>query len=184
MANRYKAHPNVIYEIYNEPMRMEWPVIKTYSEQVIREIRKYDTKNIIVVGSPAWDQDVDIAAKNPIQGFDNIAYSFHFYASDPNHQEKLMHKADEAIKAGLPLFITEWGVGESDGNGVFDQEKTNKWLKWMETNKLSWANWNVTDKQETTALLKPGAPIKGDWKPEQLTPAGDYIRTKLKQLNK
>lgn len=184
MAKRYNGVPNVIYEIWNEPERIGWDTIKNYSVQVIAEIRKYDQNNLIVVGSPKWDQDVDVAAADPIKGFKNIAYSFHFYASDPNHQDSLRAKADKAIKMGLPLIVTEWGVGESNGDGVFDLAKTKKWLDWAEANHLSWVNWNLTDKRETTAILLPGAPANGGWNAGQLTPAGAYIRETLRKLNK
>ncbi len=100
--------------------------MKNYAVQVIAEIRKYDPDNLIVVGSPHWDQDVDVAAASPITGFKNIAYSFHFYASDPNHQDGLRAKADKAIKMGLPILVTEWGVGEASGNGVFDLDENKK----------------------------------------------------------
>ncbi|MEJ7557995.1 MAG: glycoside hydrolase family 5 protein [Pedobacter sp.] len=183
MANRYKRKHNVIYEVFNEPTKIDWKIVKSYSTAVIKAIRKYDKENVIVVGSPSWDQDVDVVAKDPILGFKNIAYSFHFYASDPNHQAALMKKADVAIASGLALVVTEWGVGESNGNGVFDLTKTEKWVQWMEKNKLSWANWNITDKKETTAILNKGASIKGNWTAEQLTPGGKYIREKLRTLN-
>jgi len=184
MARKYAGKPNIIYEIFNEPEKIEWQTVKDYAVEVIKEIRKYDSENIIIVGSPHWDQDIDIVAKDPIKGFSNIAYSFHFYASDPNHQELLMKRADQAIAEGLPILVTEWGVGEASGDGKFDVEKTEKWFAWLEKNKLSWANWNVTDKKETTALLKPGASPSGKWKLNMLTPAGLYIRTQIKKLNK
>jgi endoglucanase len=185
MAKKYAGVPNVIYEIWNEPEgAISWDTVKNYAVQVITEIRKYDPDNLIVVGSPHWDQDVNVAAANPITGFKNIAYSFHFYASDPNHQEKLRAKADLAIKKGLPLIVTEWGVGESNGNGKFDKKLVKTWFQWMEDNKLSWANWNITDKDETTALLTPGAPDNGGWTDDQLSAAGSYIRDKLRELNK
>jgi endoglucanase len=184
MAKKYAGVPNVIYEVWNEPEKISWDTVKNYAVQVITEIRKYDPDNLIVVGSPHWDQDVDIAAADPIAGFKNIAYSFHFYASDPNHQEKLRARADEAIKKGLPLIVTEWGVGESNGNGKFDRDLVKTWFQWMEDNKLSSANWNITDKAETTALLVPGACDNGGWTVEQLSPAGIYIREKLRELNK
>ena len=183
MAKKYAGVPNVIYEVWNEPEKESWDIVKTYAIQVIDEIRKYDKDNLIVVGSPSWDQHVDVAAKDPIKDQRNIAYSFHFYASDPNHQEGLMARADEAIRLKLPLFVTEWGVGESNGDGVFDVEKNTKWIDWMERNKLSWANWNLTDKKETTAILMPAANINGGWKTDELTPAGQYIRKQLLQLN-
>jgi endoglucanase len=73
MALKYKGVPNVIYEIWNEPEIISWDTVKNYAVQVITEIRKYDPDNLIVVGSPHWDQDVDIAATNPVTGFKNIA---------------------------------------------------------------------------------------------------------------
>jgi endoglucanase len=184
MAKKYHGIPNVIYEIWNEPEAITWDTVKNYAVQVITEIRKYDPDNLIVVGSPHWDQDVNVAAADPIKGFKNIAYSFHFYASDKNHQERLRAKADLALKKGLPLIVTEWGVGEANGNGAFDRSKNAVWLKWLEDNKLSWVNWNITDKEETTAILMPGAPITAGWTNDQLTPAGTYIREKLVELNK
>ena len=184
MAKRYTGVPNVIYEVWNEPEVIGWDTVKNYAIKIITEIRKYDTDNLIIVGSPHWDQDVDIAAEHPIIGFKNVAYSFHFYASDPNHQDKLRAKADFAIEKGLPLIVTEWGVGESDGNGKFDEKEVQTWAQWLEKNKLSWANWNITDKEETTAILLPGAPATGGWTVNQLSPAGKYVRTLLKTLNK
>lgn len=185
MAKRYAGVPNVIYEIWNEPWgAISWDTVKNYAARVIPEIRKYDPDNLIIVGSPHWDQDVDVVAGDPITGFKNIAYSFHFYASDPNHQERLRAKGDLALKKGLPLIVTEWGVGESNGNGKFDRTLVKAWFDWMEKNKLSWTNWNLTDKQETTALLMPGAPVNGGWTDEQLSPAGQYIRGQLRELNK
>jgi len=183
MAKRYSGKQNIIYEVWNEPVRQSWEIVKNYSVEIIKTIREHDPENLIVVGSPHWDQDVDTVANNPIKGFNNIAYSFHFYASDPNHQEQLRSRAQYAIDHGLPLFITEWGVGEANGDGVFDLQKTESWLNWMEKNKLSWANWNITDKKETTALLKPKASTNGNWKEENLTPAGNYIRKVLRTLN-
>ncbi|GAB3920695.1 glycoside hydrolase family 5 protein [Mucilaginibacter myungsuensis] len=183
MAKKYVGIPNVIYEIWNEPEEISWQIVKQYAVTVIPEIRKHDKNNIIVVGSPSWDQHVDVVAADRIKGFDNIAYSFHFYASDPYHQDELRKRGDAAIAAKLPLFVTEWGVGESNGNGVFDIDKTNKWLNWMEKNQLSWTDWSIVDKKETTAILMPGASVKGGWAAKDLSLAGTYIRSRIIKLN-
>ncbi len=180
MAQRYAGTPNVIYEIWNEPERQDWPTIKAYSEEVIREIRAQDPENLIIVGSPHWNQDVHVAAQDPIRGYKNIAYSFHFYASESSHDQRLKKKAEEAMAKGLALMVTEWGVGEASGDGRFDRQRTQDWMNWMEKNKLSWVNWNITDKRETTAVLNPGASAKGGWKEQDLTPAGQYIRAVLR----
>jgi len=184
LAQQYQGNTQIIYEIWNEPERVSWQIVKEYAVEMIKTIREQDQHNVIVVSSPHWCQDVDIAAEDPILDKENIAYSFHFYASDPNHQGILRSRAEKAVKQGLPLFVTEWGVGEANGDGVFDESKTAIWLKWMEKNKLSWTNWNITDKEETTAILKPGASTNGQWEDKELTPAGLYIKEKLKKLNK
>jgi endoglucanase len=183
-SKKYAHSPYIVYEIWNEPERIDWSIIKKYAEALIPVIRRNDPHNLIVVGSSTWDQDIDIVAKDPLVGFHNIAYSFHFYASEPHHQEPLRKRATEAIESGLPVFVTEWGVGEANGDGAFDLEKNKAWMEWMEKYQLSWANWNVTDKKETTALLLPGAPSNGKWKNKHLSPSGKYIREILRKYAK
>ena len=184
VAEKYGKFPHVIYETYNEPLNTHsWEQIKKYHEAVVREIRKIDPDNLILLGSSQWDQAVDDASKAPLGGFDNLAYTFHFYASDPHHQERLRARADTALKNGLCLFVSEWGVSESSGNGAFDVEKTDRWLQWLEENKLSWCVWSVADKQETSAALRPGASGEGGWKESDLTPGGKYIRDRIRSLN-
>jgi endoglucanase len=179
----YGNKPNIIYEIFNEPVKQSWDSIKLYSSEVINEIRKKDSSNIIVVGTPFFCQNVDDASKSPITGQENIAYSFHFYASDNWHQQKLRDKADAAIKNGMPLIVTEWGVGEANGNGNFNLERTEAWVKWLEDNKISWCNWSICDKPETCSALKTGANPNGNWTKEQLSKSGNYIRNKIRLLN-
>ena len=52
-------------------------VVKPYAIAVIGAIRAIDTKNLIVVGTTTWSQDVDIASEDPITGQTNIAYTLH-----------------------------------------------------------------------------------------------------------
>ncbi|MCL2349288.1 MAG: glycoside hydrolase family 5 protein [Planctomycetaceae bacterium] len=184
VASKYGKYPNVIYETYNEPLNTySWERIKKYHEAVVREIRKIDPDNLILLGSSSWDQAVDDASKSPLEGFDNLAYTFHFYASDRNHQEQLRARADTAMKNGLCLFVSEWGVSDSSGGGPFDVEKTDRWLRWMEDNKLSWCVWSVADKKETSAALNPGTSPDGNWKESDLSSSGKYIRDQLRKLN-
>ena len=55
MAQEYGKYDNVIFEVFNEPKKVEWNVIKTYADAVVAEIRKY-SDNLILVGTPEWDQ--------------------------------------------------------------------------------------------------------------------------------
>jgi hypothetical protein len=79
VAEKYGKFPHVIYETYNEPLNTHsWEQIKKYHAAVVREIRKIDPDNLILLGSSQWDQAVDDASKAPLGGFDNLAYTFHF----------------------------------------------------------------------------------------------------------
>ena len=75
MAKKYGKYPNVIYEIYNEPDYETWAEVKAYSEAVIKTIRAIDPDNIILVGSPKWDQSVHEPAADPIKGYSNLMYT-------------------------------------------------------------------------------------------------------------
>jgi endoglucanase len=53
----------------------------------------------------------------------------------------------------------------------------------MEAHQLSSANWNISDKAEMTAILRPGALINGGWTQTQLNNSGIYIRKVLRALD-
>ncbi len=175
MARKYGRHPNIIYEIYNEPLNdVSWTAdIKPYAEKVIAAIRAIDPSNLIVVGTPSWSQDVDVAAADPIKG-DNIAYTLHFYAG--THKQDLRDKAVKAMNRGIALFVTEWGTCNADGAGPVDVASVNEWMKFMRDWQLSHCNWGVYDKPETASIIVPGASHKGGWKEKDLTKSGRFVR--------
>ncbi|MFC1569873.1 glycoside hydrolase family 5 protein [bacterium] len=182
MAKAYGHHPNIIYEIYNEPTRQDWTIVKAYSDTLISTIRQYDPDNIILIGSPHWDQDVHIAADDPINGYENLMYTMHFYAV--THRQWLRDRGDYALSKGIPLFVSEMDGCNSSGQGELDMEEWNRWIDWMEKNKISWIKWAIADKEETCAALKPDADTKGGWALEELTESGMKARELIRQLNR
>merc|ERR1712187_584599 len=100
-------------------------------------------------------------------GAPNIAYTLHFYAT--SHRQDVRDKAQYAVSKGLPLFVTEWGTCEYDGNGRLDFEEVRRWLNFMDQNSIGDANWAVNDKAESCSALLPGATGGGGWNEEQLT---------------
>jgi len=178
MAETYGAYNNVIYEVYNEPLQVSWTgTIKPYAQEVIAAIRAKDPDNLIIVGTPAWSQDVDVAAQSPISG-SNIAYTLHFYAG--THKQFLRDKAISALSRGIPLFVIEWGTVNADGDGGVDQTETQAWMNFLKQNGISHANWSITDKVEGSAALVPGASISGGWNDSQLTASGRYVKSIIK----
>jgi endoglucanase len=176
MARKYGGRNHVIYEIYNEPLQVSWSNdIKPYAERVIGAIRAIDPDNLIIVGTPNWSQGVTDAAANPITRYRNIAYTLHFYAG--THGQWLRNNAKTALDRGIALFVTEWGSVNADGDGGVALSETNAWMEFMRVNKISHANWSLTDKREGSAALVPGASTTGGWVSSQLTASGALVKS-------
>lgn len=182
MAKAYGRHPNVIYEIFNEPDHESWAEVKDYSIDLIKTIRAIDPDNIILVGTPHWDQDVHLAADDPIKGFSNIMYTLHFYAA--THKQELRARGDYALQKGLPLFISESAGMEASGNGPLNVEEWDRWIQWAEKNRISWITWSVSDKDETCSVLQKSADAEGGWKENDLKESGVKTRALLKKYNR
>lgn len=174
MARTYGNRNHVIYEIYNEPLQVSWSnTIKPYAQAVINAIRAIDPDNLIIVGTPTWSQDVDVASRDPIAGR-NIAYTLHFYAG--THGQQLRDKAQTALNNGVALFVTEWGSVNANGDGGVADAETAAWVSFMKARNLSHANWALNDKSEGASALVPGASPQGGWGAGQLTRSGTLAR--------
>ncbi len=170
-ATKYGGYDNVIYEIYNEPLQVSWTNdVKPYAVTVIDKIRAIDPDNLIVVGTPTWSQDVDIASQNPIDR-SNIAYTLHFYAG--THGAPLRNKAQTALDNGIALFATEWGTVNADGNGGVNNSETDAWMIFLKSNNISHTNWALNDKDEGASTFLPG----GRW--DSLSASGQKVKSIL-----
>jgi endoglucanase len=175
MAQTYGTRPNVIFEIYNEPLQVSWSsTIKPYAEAVIGAIRGAGSNNLVVVGTPTWSQRVDEAANDPITRYSNVAYTLHFYAA--THKQSLRDIAKVALGKNIALFVTEWGTVDASGGGSVDETSTNEWMTFLKQNNISHLNWALNDKAEAASALKPGASTTGGWTLNNYTPSGLLVR--------
>ena len=174
MSKKYAGIPNVIYEICNEPNNSDWKTqIKPYADDIIPIIRKNDKNVVILVGTNTWSQDVDQVATDPLK-YDNIMYSLHFYAG--THKEQLRLKAVNAIKAGTPVFISECSICTADGNGAADTESGNDWMDLIYKYNLSYIEWNLSNKAESSAMLKPSCTKTSGYTDDDLTEIGKWYK--------
>lgn len=178
MSNKYRDYPNVIYEICNEPNgNVTWDNnIKPYADEIINIIRNNSKNSIIIVGTPTWSQDVDKVINNKIDD-ENTMYALHFYSG--THTEWLRNRAKDALRE-IPLFVSEWGVSDASGNGGIYKDETLKWIEFMNENNLSYAIWSLSDKNESSTLLIPGANEKiiSD---DNLSEAGKFIKNLISE---
>mgnify|MGYP003701678907 CR=1 FL=1 len=145
---------------------------------MIAEIRKYDPDNIIICGTPSWDQHVDIASEDPITGYDNLMYTLHFYAA--SHKDGHRARFQTALDNGLPIFVTESAGVEHTGNGYFDVEEWKKWIEMMEDNRVSWVTWSISNKNESCSMILPRGSYEGGWDTEVIKPTGVKCREFLR----
>lgn len=173
MSREFKGYNNVIYEICNEPNNgTSWKEIKSYARSVISTIRKNDKKAVIVVGTPTWSQDVDQAAADPIKG-DNIMYALHFYAA--THKTDLRNKMTAAINKGLPVFVTEYGICDASGNGAIDKKEADRWIQTMDEYGVSYIAWNLSNKQESSSIIKSSCSKVSGFKKSELSDEGRWL---------
>ena len=178
MAQLYKDHTNVLYEICNEPnVDAEWKDIREYAQNVIPVIRKHDQKAVILVGTPTWSQDVDAAQADPVQGDENLMYVLHFYAD--THRDELRNKLQIAVMQGLPVFVSEFGICDASGNGAINEEQGDIWLNLLDENKISYAIWNLSNRDESSALIRPDCQKLTDFTEADLSDEAHWYLKKL-----
>lgn len=113
VAPKYANTPNVIFEVFNEPINPDnWTTWKNYIQPVINAIRAVAPNNIILVGGPQWSTRVNQAAADPLTG-NNLVYVYHIYpnqgdASATNLDAKFGNAANT-----IPVAVTEFGWNQT-----------------------------------------------------------------------
>ncbi len=173
IAKEYGEQGNVIYEICNEPNGgTTWKDIKRYAEQVIPVIRAQDPDGIVIVGTPTWSQEVDKALASPLD-FDNVMYTLHFYAA--THKDDLRNRMVSCARAGLPIFVTEFGICEASGNGQVDEASADQWVATMNSLDISYCMWNLSNKAEASSIVASSYTATSGFTYNHLTKSGRWL---------
>ena len=177
-SQEYKDSAHILYEICNEPNGgVSWARIRQYAEEVIPVIRGNDPDAVILVGTPTWSQDIDQALADPIKGYGSIMYTFHFYAA--THRQDLRSRLGKTVGQGLPVFVSECGLCSADGNGSIDRESAAAWLELLDQKGISCVFWNLSNKNEASALLSPSCSGLSGFSAEDLSESGKLVHDYL-----
>ncbi len=202
-------YDQILWEICNEPSpntnggngitndAAGWQAVKSYAEPIVELLRSRGD-NIIIVGTPNWSQRADLAADDPIDA-DNIMYATHFYSGthlsseDSVDRGNVMANARYALDNGVAVFVSEWGSSEASGNNGPFLPEADKWISFMNENNISWVNWSLTNKNETSGafipylmgiseatLLDPGDDQV--WATEEMSISGEFVRARIKGI--
>ena len=180
-ATMYKDYDNVIFEICNEPTGVVWyngsgSDLYSYCKDIATIIRDCGSNSLIVCGTNTWSQDVDDVAAKPLKndGFENILYTFHFYSA--SHYDDKMNKVKTATAAGTPIFVTEFGICDANGNGNFDTANADAWIKLCDDNNISYACWSLCNKNESASYLSTSCTkTTGGWVASDLATTGKWL---------
>lgn len=174
MTEKLKGEKHVLYEICNEPNSgCSWEDIKTYANEVIPVIRENAPEAVILVGTPTWSQEIEKPQNDPITVYDNIMYTLHFYAA--THKEDLRSKMVNAVEAGTPVFVSEYGLCDASGNGGNDLGQAQSWIDTMDQHGISYAVWSFCNKEETSALIASSCRKTSGFTREDLSESGKWI---------
>ncbi|MCR5546994.1 MAG: glycoside hydrolase family 5 protein [Lachnospiraceae bacterium] len=178
-SKKFKNSPNVIYEICNEPCNgTSWDDISSYANNIIPVIRKKASKSVIIVGTPNWSQELDKAVAAPLK-YKNIMYALHFYAA--THKEELRSVFTSALNNGLPVFVSEFSICDASGNGDIDKSSANQWMSIIQQYQVSYCIWNLSNKNETCAIIKSSVSKTSGFKTSDLTATGKWWKKQLKK---
>jgi endoglucanase len=142
VAPIFKDYPNVFFEPFNESNQTDsWAAYKPTMQSWVNLIRSYAPKNIILAGSPSWDQTMGAAATSPLSG-SNIAYTVHMY--EQHYASAYNRQQAEQCAAVNPVVMTEWGFcncGDQPGGTELVDTYGTPMLNWLEAMNGSWTGW-------------------------------------------
>ena len=180
MAETYRDHNNVLYEICNEPNKVDWPAVKRYAEEIIPIIREKDPDSVIIVGNPDWSKDLGSVAADPLE-YDNILYTLHFYSA--THGENYREMTERLSKQGLPIFVTEFGVTAASGGLPRDLESADKWIELLEQEGISYCMWALSKAPEACSAIRMNVLKYSGFEWEDYTDTGKWLLETLKKYN-
>ncbi len=173
-AKEFGKTNNVIFEVWNEPTDgANMSNVATHANAVIKAIRDAGSDNLVLVGSPGWSSQPNDCANAGIQDpKNNFACTLHFYAASHSQSGDYAKNAQKALDAGIPVFASEWGTVNAQGDGSPNESESQKWVNWMAQKNISWANWSASAKSETSAAFSTNIITDG----LKYTSSGNWIK--------
>jgi hypothetical protein len=182
MANEYKNVPNIIWEVYNEPMGASVDQVDSYANTIVSALRAAGNTNLVLIGSPSWSTQPQQQAAKWGSKDDNVAFTFHFYANTHTSSNASSppsagggSSAQSTMSAGSAVFGTEWGAVNADGNGGINETSSDNWTKWMDDNNISGCMWNASSLNESSSFFPTGMG-SASLNVNKLTGSGNYFK--------
>ncbi len=179
-SKKYADNPYVLYEICNEPNGNggDWSSIKEYADAVIPVIRNNSPQSLIIVGTPNFSSTPTEPLNNPLP-YQNLVYAYHFYAA--SHRDDRLEEFKRACEQGVPLLVSEFGTVDYSGNGAPDDAMADKWISVLDQYGVGYICWNLSNKDETSALINADCKKTNGFEQKDLKQEGQWL---LRTLSK
>jgi hypothetical protein len=151
VAPIFADYPNVIYEIFNEPIGPGgydgWDTWRSVAQPWVDIIRGHAPESIIIVNSPGWSNETQYAPDRPFRGT-NLIYAVHMYPYYRQEDRWFDERLGEPAKR-LPIFLTEWGFQNSSWVGQEVKDPSGTWptrfKAYLEARQhINWVAWSFS----------------------------------------
>ena len=82
----------------------------------------------------------------------------------------------KALDNWLPVLVSEFGICDASGNGNIDEEEADKWISILRENGIGYVCWNLSNKDESSALLKSSTNNISNWEDDELSQEGLWVK--------
>lgn len=80
-----------------------------------------------------------------------------------------------AVRAGLPVFVSEFGICDASGNGTIDCASADAWVATMNDLGVSHTCWNLSNEDEASALFKSTCGKTSGFTADDLSEEGTWL---------
>ncbi|OWK41850.1 glycoside hydrolase family 5 protein [Fimbriiglobus ruber] len=171
VAETYKNHPAVIFDLFNEPNHVSWEVwqhggkvnetLKDKSEHeyetagmqaMLDTVRATGAKNVVIVGGLNFASDLSWFKKGnrlDDRGGNGMLYAFHWYGVKGESMAQRVVGIEKVVKS-LPVIVSEFGSGLRESDKRFTpeaHEQAEQWLRQvlqvLEDGQCNWVAWSM-----------------------------------------
>ena len=182
-TNKYPADPYIVYELINEPYGHNSEEVTEHVNQTLPIIIAKSPNALIISGhgngSYSWLYNAINALGTTFQNA-NLFLSAHYYVGANTNNGSATALA-LMINAGVPIVVSEWGISEGSGDGIYNLTWAQNLVDLMEKENISWCCWKWTYQDMTTSLLvnstavENGSATYGGWLEGDLSVNGNFM---------
>jgi hypothetical protein len=147
VADRYKGDGRVLFELYNEPFGVSWPVWQSGGstgtwqavgmQQLYEAVRATGAENLVVIGGLEYAYDLSGVPASRISGH-NIMYATHPYNDAPDKAAGAPWDTHWGfLTATDPVIVTEFG----DRGASCPSQYSSELIAYADQHHASWTAW-------------------------------------------